>query len=471
MTYKQEAEESLDDLVNRCRRMIQRCSLTEHEQQQRIIELIIASTPIADFQKELLRKDKTLTLEETVSIGKTYEASNIHIKQLRAMVKYNNVDNTNIQAIRTPTRSTMSNKCLKWGKSHAFHREACPCGKANHWASICLSNGTKPKQRPRSQSGENRKPKSHYQPLYRRKQYAKNDAVYNNREAEKQMESQTFNCINMTQRDEAFVLINIKLPNRNGIHKLRLKIDTVAQGNTLSVTTFRRMFPEKLDADGFPNLKKQSINKKLIAYNGTPIKCFGNIKIPCQCNKSDWHISTFHIVDVQGTVVQGLPSLEQLKLITLHCTIKKEDAFQTPAATRINATKDLMQMYPDQFDKIGSIPGAVRLSVNKNIHPHIDAPRKKPIALKDYIKQELDNMVKNKIIRKETKADPVLDQLQGIITAGWPDSIKDSPLVIRSYWPYRDELSVNDGIIMKGSRIIIPETQQKIILDQLHHSH
>ena len=142
MTYKQEAEESLDDFVNRCRRMTQRCSLTENEQQQRIIELIITSTPIADFQKEFLRKDKTLTLEETVSIGKTYEASNIHIKQLRAMVNNNNVDNTNIKAIRTPTRSTRSNKCLKCGKSHAFHREACPafgskcntCGKANHWA-------------------------------------------------------------------------------------------------------------------------------------------------------------------------------------------------------------------------------------------------------------------------------------------------------------------------------------------------
>ena len=93
------------------------------------------------------------------------------------MANNNNVDNTNIQALRTPTRSNMSNKCLKCGKSHAFHREACPafgstcntCGKANHWASICLTNGTKLKQRPRSQSRENRKPKSHYQPQYRRK--------------------------------------------------------------------------------------------------------------------------------------------------------------------------------------------------------------------------------------------------------------------------------------------------------------
>ena len=148
--------------------MTQRCSLTEHEQQQRTIELIIASTPIVDFQKELRRKENTLTLEETDSIGKKYEASNIHIKQRRAMVNNNNVDNTNIQAIRTPTRSTISNNSLKCGKSHAFHREACPAfgskcntrSKANHWASVCLSNGTKPKQRL----------KSHYQLQHRRKQ-------------------------------------------------------------------------------------------------------------------------------------------------------------------------------------------------------------------------------------------------------------------------------------------------------------
>ena len=106
--------------------------------------------------------------------------------------------------------------------------------------------------------GRGHKPKSHYQLQYRREHYAKTDAVYNYREAEEQMENLTFNCINMIQRDEAFVLINIKLPNRNGISKLRLKIDTGAQGNTLPVSTFCRMFPEKLDADGFSNIKKKN---------------------------------------------------------------------------------------------------------------------------------------------------------------------------------------------------------------------
>ena len=143
-------------------------------------------------------------------------------------------------------------------------------------------------------------------------------------------------------------------------------------------------------------------------------------------------------MDVQGPAVLGLPSLEQPKLIILHCTLKKEDEFPTPAAAWINAIKDLMQMYPYQFDKIGSMQGTVRLSVNKNIHPHIDTPRKTAIALKDYIKQALDNMVKNKI-RKETKANPVLDQLQGIITAGWPDSIKD----LRRYYGHTGHSEMN----------------------------
>ena len=239
-------------------------------------------------------------------------------------------------------------------------------------------------------------------------------------------------------------------------------IDTGAQGNTQPVSTFRRMFPEKLDADGFPNLKKQFINKKLIAYNGTPIKCFGNIKIPCQYNKSDWDVSTFHIVAVQGPAVLGLPSVEQLKLITPHCTVKKEDVFQTPAATRINATKDQMQIeyilgqemtLADTLSRIPSTENTDTIDLDIRV---------------DLFRFRSERLTE---IRKETKADPVLDQLQEIITAGWPDSIKDLPPVIRSYRPYRDEQSVNDGIIMKGSRIIIPETQQKIILNQLHYSH
>ena len=162
---------------------------------------------LSPYNCDPLNRNTTLTLEETVSINKTYEATNIYIKQLRAMVNYNKMDNTNIQAIRTPTHCTMSNNCLKCGKSHAFYREACPafgskcntCGKENHWASVCLSNGTKPKQnKSRGHKAKNTKNQNLTINHNTGKiQYMKTDAVYNNKETEEQMESLTFNCINI----------------------------------------------------------------------------------------------------------------------------------------------------------------------------------------------------------------------------------------------------------------------------------
>ena len=132
--------------------------------------------------------------------------------------------------------------------------------------------------------------------------------------------------------------------------------------------------------------KKQFINKKLIAYNGTPIKCFGNIKIPCQYNKSDWHVSTFHIVDVRGPAVLGLPSLEQLKLITLYCTVKKEDAFQN---SRSNTDKCNQRPDADVSRSVRQnwLHARCSQTIGQQKHAsHIDAPRKTPIALKDCIK-------------------------------------------------------------------------------------
>lgn len=69
---------------------------------------------------------------------------------------------------------------------------------------------------------------------------------------------------------------------------------------------------------------------------------------------------------------------------------------QIPIRTKINTIEELIYIYPNCLDKIGSMPG----SANKNIQPYINAPRKTPIAMKDTIKQELNKMEKKDIIRK-----------------------------------------------------------------------
>ena len=205
--------------------------------------------------------------------------------------------------------------------------------------------------------------------------------------------------------------------NRPGIHNLSAKIDTGAQGNTIPLRTFHRMYPDKLDAEGFPveHIVAAARYARLTAYNGTSIACHGIVDIPCSYSNSAWNDTQFYIVDVTGPAVIGLQSCEKLKLVTLHCTIKAhssaEDASVTTQPTitstaAINSVDDLTRMYPQQFDRIGCFPGEVKLVVDPAVPPRVNPPRKTPIALKDAIKSSLDSMVEDDVIRKVQENEP-----------------------------------------------------------------
>ncbi|PIK34102.1 hypothetical protein BSL78_29068 [Apostichopus japonicus] len=74
-------------------------------------------------------------------------------------------------------------------------------------------------------------------------------------------------------------------------------------------------------------------------------------------------------------------------------------------------------------------------------------------------------------IKDATKDDQELVALTEIVVNGWPERQREVPQAIRKYWAYRDELSVEDGLIIKGDRIVIPKTMQKDILRKLHEAH
>ena len=75
-------------------------------------------------------------------------------------------------------------------------------------------------------------------------------------------------------------------------------------------------------------------------------------------------------------------------------------------------------------------------------------------------------------LRKETTRDPVLSKLKEVILTGWPDLQRQITKDLKPYWSYRDELSVEDGIILKGGeQILIPKMMQQQILEALHAGH
>ena len=44
-----------------------------------------------------------------------------------------------------------------------------------------------------------------------------------------------------------------------------------------------------------------------------------------------------------------------------------------------------------------------------------------------------------------------------------------SPL--KAYWPERDEMTVQQGLLMKGNRLVIPVSTRLDVLDKLHEGH
>jgi len=59
-------------------------------------------------------------------------------------------------------------------------------------------------------------------------------------------------------------------------------------------------------------------------------------------------------------------------------------------------------------------------------------------------------------IREETDKDTTVLALPEIIMHGWPEKRSDCPAYLHAYWDYRDELTVANGLILKGTRIVIP---------------
>ncbi|CAB4010309.1 Retrovirus-related Pol poly, partial [Paramuricea clavata] len=72
---------------------------------------------------------------------------------------------------------------------------------------------------------------------------------------------------------------------------------------------------------------------------------------------------------------------------------------------------------------------------------------------------------------EETKKDAELQQLHRVVMDGWPQTKPETPLEIRPYWSYRDEISGYDGLMFKGDRVIVPHVLKPEMLDRIHAAH
>ena len=73
--------------------------------------------------------------------------------------------------------------------------------------------------------------------------------------------------------------------------------------------------------------------------------------------------------------------------------------------------------------------------------------------------------------QNETKTDPKLQAVLTMVKNGWPDTKVQVPVEAKLYWTFRDEVATADGLLFKGTRLIVPKSLRPEMLHQIHKSH
>ena len=74
-------------------------------------------------------------------------------------------------------------------------------------------------------------------------------------------------------------------------------------------------------------------------------------------------------------------------------------------------------------------------------------------------------------IRKHTEEDHELQELIKVILTGWPEYKSQVPHSAVPYYNVRNELTVQNGVIFRGERVVTPKSLRRDMLQRIHASH
>ena len=71
-------------------------------------------------------------------------------------------------------------------------------------------------------------------------------------------------------------------------------------------------------------------------------------------------------------------------------------------------------------------------------------------------------------LHTETAHDEVLSLLKHIVQYGWPQDINEIPKETQPYWTFWEEVTIENGILLKGIHIIVPHILCQEMIQLLH---
>ena len=126
---------------------------------------------------------------------------------------------------------------------------------------------------------------------------------------------------------------------------------------------------------------------------------------------------------------------------------KEHPIFHKPGSIRISSVEDLLRLYPNSFDRLGSLKGEYDIKVDPTVPPVQHARRKVPIESKAAIEEAIDYMVKQDILEPQIEPTP------------WVSSVTYPVKPTGEVRPCLDARDLNKAIIRENHK---PQTVEEI---------
>ena len=126
---------------------------------------------------------------------------------------------------------------------------------------------------------------------------------------------------------------------------------------------------------------------------------------------------------------------------------KEHPIFHKPGSIKISSVEDLLRLYPNSFDRLGSLKGEYDIKVDPTVPPVQHARRKVPIESKAAIKEAIDYMMKQDILEPQIEPTP------------WVSSVTYPVKPTGEVRPCLDARDLNKAIIRENHK---PQTVEEI---------
>ena len=180
------------------------------------------------------------------------------------------------------------------------------------------------------------------------------------------------------------------------------------------------------------------------------------------CEKMNVYLQGLHHFTVQTDHKPLIPIINTKQLVDMSPRIQAMRMKQMKYSFTAEYVKGTDLQDADAFSRAPTEqPSTKDVLTEDDISAHVSAVITNMPASTNKIQQ----------IKQQVTKDETLQLVINTMTQGWPPTRAECNQLVKPFWDSRFELTVVDGLLLKGSRIVIPKRMQTDMLNRIHTGH